>query len=922
MPRNIYLYCLSLLCSFFHFANAQTVLLKGKVVDERDKPIALATIRINNGLQVTTSNEKGEFSVPIFQNEESVQLTLIHVGKKSLHREIKRQEFFDFHHFKMEELSLTLQEVTITPTYQNTKNSNSSIFFDKETIEATQAFSLQDVLRNLPGKANIAPNLNQLETLTLRGGNNSTGGADNIFNLNNSLGIAIILDDTYLSNDGNMQSRSASRWGMASSGITGSSYSDSYLGTQSSKSYDVAFQGIDLREIPVNNIESIEVIQGVASAKYGEITDGAIIINRQAGASPWALNLQLNGGSVSTGISKGFALGKRGALNVSTNFINSNADPRDKIKTFNRINQSLMWTNRFSNDIKNTLSVDYNYRNDHRRLDPDDDQQEVSKFYNKGFSITNRLAVTTHSNIFNTINFNINYSSSNQSSYKQYILNRGITAITVKDTSGIYEGYYSNGSYRAEEEIIGQPMNFAARADASSHFEWGTSKHLLSYGLNYTRSNNGGKGIISDPDRPRWILNGGGNERAYDFEQLPSAQNWGFFIENSISGKINNHAYKANLGVRADIQNGYLTLQPRVNSSYKFNKEWSLTGSFGISSKAPTLAHMYPAPVFIDIDLLKVYAGDLSKALYLVYTDKKILNNDHLKPSMSSQVELGLQFNGSRLSSALYAYHKRNWNGFETVNTDRKYSLPDYNYVVDPVTGLITYAEAGTFSNYFGFYGYEMTNGAKTESLGVDWMINLKQIKAIKTSFSIANNILYTNFNRTQPVRVQIENNKIILPDNTSMTYAVYEPDAGNQLQIMSKLNSSTHIPKVGFIVNFSADVFWKERRTSSSMNSPYAYYKSDAVYQTIDEAPLSAEIMNSLNRLSEDVISENLPFAYFIVNMSLVKEINKKFRINLNAYNLFNIRPEHYSVTASGAERIFKYNRRPSFTIGTNIKF
>src|SRR5690606_39431610 len=66
---------------------------------------------------------------------------------------------------------------------------------------------------------------------------------------------------------------------------------------------------------------------------------------------------------------------------------------------------------------------------------------------------------------------------------------------------------------------------------------------------------------ICDPDRPRHLLDGGGNERAYDFEQLPSAQNWGLYIENSIKGLLGSKKYNANIGVRADIQNGYFTLQ-------------------------------------------------------------------------------------------------------------------------------------------------------------------------------------------------------------------------------------------------------------------------------------------------------------------------------------------------------------------------
>src|SRR5690606_35906599 len=117
----------------------------------------------------------------------------------------------------------------------------------------------------------------------------------------------------------------------------------------------------------------------------------------------------------------------------------------------------------------------------------------------------------------------------------------------------------------------------SARVDASSYFHWGNSAHHLSYGASYNPSNNGGRGIISDPDRPRHLSAGGGNERAYDFEQLPSAQNWGLYIENSIKGLLGSKKYNANIGVRADIQNGYFTLQPRINTSVLWNDKWSST---------------------------------------------------------------------------------------------------------------------------------------------------------------------------------------------------------------------------------------------------------------------------------------------------------------------------------------------------------
>lgn len=902
---------------------AQNSTLLGKIVNERNEPLAFSTIRVEKGRWLTSSNENGEFSIPILRTQDSIELSIQHVGMQTIGVLIRKRDFGKYQVFKLNRLSLTLPVVNITPSFKRTQNSLSSIFFDSETIQATQSFSLLDVLNNLPGKDNIAPDLNKVKPLTLRGGNDLTGGADNIFNLNNSLGIAIIVDDVYLSNNANMQSRSLSRWGMHLAGVPGMSYSDAYLGNQRSERFDVSYQGVDLREIPVNNIESIEVIQGVASAKYGDLTDGAIIITRQAGPTPWRLNLQLNGGSTSSSLNKGIPLGKKfGALNSSTTWTHSNADPRDKIKQFNRINQSLIWTKKYKATIKNTVSFDYHYRNDHRRLDPDDASQEVSEFFHRGYSISNRFFYSRPIKLIDAINFNINYSRSNQYSSRSFILNRGPIGVGFKDTIGIYKGYMSSGSYRGEEKILGVPINFSANLDISTSFDWESISHKLSFGLNYNFSNNGGKGIISDPARPSLVLFGSSNERAYDFEHLPASKNWGIYVENQFEGKVLDKDFHANLGVRADIQNSYPTIQPRVSTQINWSQYWSTSASFGLSSKAPTLAHLFPAPFYMDIELLKVYAGDMSKALYLIYTDKKILDNRHLRSAMSSQFEVGVQYKGKRFNSAFYAYLKNNWNGFETVNDAHRYTLPNFDYSVEEATGTITYREKSSTSDYFGFYGYQMTNGSKSTSYGFDWIINLTKIKSINTTFSLGNNLQVNSYSRTQPIRYPIEGTKIELSNKSILTYAVYSPERGNYLKIMSKLNSSTHIPKIGFIINFSADIFWKERRANTASIYPYAYYNSNGEYFEQKNDPVPPEILENLKLVPLDLVNEDLPFIYSIINMSLVKEIKRNFRININAYNLFNIRPEHSSVSRSGVEITRSYNRRPSFTFGTNINF
>lgn len=52
--------------------------------------------------------------------------------------------------------------------------------------------------------------------------------------------------------------------------------------------------GIDLRTITTDNIESVEVITGVPSVEYGDLTGGAVIVNTKAGRQPLQIKFNTN----------------------------------------------------------------------------------------------------------------------------------------------------------------------------------------------------------------------------------------------------------------------------------------------------------------------------------------------------------------------------------------------------------------------------------------------------------------------------------------------------------------------------------------------------------------------------------------------------------------------------------------------------
>src|SRR5690606_6522499 len=170
---------------------------------------------------------------------------------------------------------------------------------------------------------------------------------------------------------------------------------------------------LDLREIPVESIESIEVIQGVASAKYGDLTDGAIIIERQAGNTPYQFTTNVNAASVSSSLSKGFALGNKwGALNANFNYTNSNSDPREWRSQYERVARSLVRTKNSGSAVKSTLSFDFDTRLDDVKMDPDDASERLTYSKTAGIRVSNRLPASLNHSVVQQLNLTASYSES------------------------------------------------------------------------------------------------------------------------------------------------------------------------------------------------------------------------------------------------------------------------------------------------------------------------------------------------------------------------------------------------------------------------------------------------------------------------------------------------------------------------------
>ena len=166
----------------------------------------------------------------------------------------------------MEPSSLALQEVTVTAKQQAM---GSSSVIDQTALQHLQPKTIEDMLQLTPGSITQNPDLNSIGQAYIR----EIGGSNN-----NAMGTSIVLDGAPISNDAAM---------MTFSTATG--------GTADRSGQSTTGKGVDLRTISPDNVESIEVIRGIPSAEYGNLTSGAVIVKTKKGSTPWEIKGSTSG---------------------------------------------------------------------------------------------------------------------------------------------------------------------------------------------------------------------------------------------------------------------------------------------------------------------------------------------------------------------------------------------------------------------------------------------------------------------------------------------------------------------------------------------------------------------------------------------------------------------------------------------------
>ena len=730
--------------------HAQQLTIAGRVADEEtQKPIEFASILMKeNGLWAITAAD-GTFRIKNIPAGKVV-LTIQCLGYATRQIALDIKKDIPRLRINLKQENLKLDEVTVTAKRKDNE-STTSYTIDRAALDQQQLLNVSDIATLLPGGKTVNATLMSDNRMALRSGSQEKGNA--------SFGTAIEVDGMRLDNN-------------AAAGETA---------------------GASTHTISSSNIESVEIVTGIPSVEYGDLSNGVVKVNTRKGKSPFIVEGKLNQHTQQIALNKGFDLGGHdGVLNVSFEHARSFSNAASPHTAYQRNILSLNYMNIFMRETTPlTLNVGLtgNIGGYNAEADPDNELDDYSKSRDNNLRAHFELNWLLNKKWITNLSLRGSLSTADRKSEDYTHTN---SATTLANLHAIEEGYFMATNYDSNPNapiILGptgywhvkqfhdsKPINGSLRlkADWTRRFSMVMSRLML--GAEYTGSRNSGRGTYYDDLRyaPTW--------REYRFDDLPALNNIALYAEEKISiptSKLSTLEITAGLRDDITIINGseygtVSSLSPRFNGRYTFWKnrrkrvvsDLVLHAGWGKSVKLPSFQVLYPSPSYYDIEVFRSPSTADNTTVSAWYTrPSKALYNPDLKWQYTNQTDIGIEMNikGTRVS--LSAFHHRTYNPYMATTEYTPFSyyytpvsalesltIPTdgRTYAINPTTGTVTVrsADGSTATvpnNERRFYqsNTRYVNASPLDRYGLEWMIDFKQFKALNTSLRFDGNYYY-----------------------------------------------------------------------------------------------------------------------------------------------------------------------------------
>lgn len=895
-------------------------IIKGRIIDSKKKePIAFATIYVHELEIGTTSSIDGDFSLSTSYSGR-LRLTITSIGYQPADVTINLPSNDEFV-FTLTPSSYNLDEVVVVSKEGDRGNSISLI--GRAAMQHIQPSSFADLLQLLPGHSTKQINMSQSNFITMR-----QAGSD----VNTSLGTSFIIDGIQMNNDANMQSF----YGLSS---------DNALAARTTTN-----KGIDMRTISTDRIESVEVIRGIPSAKYGDVTAGVVKIELKTGQTPWEERVKVDLKNKLFSVGKGFILPKKqGAINFDVDYAEYNPDNRSNIVNYSRTTVGTRYENKFAFSENTELQIKGNLSYTGSFDNVKTDAETLGK---EGFLKTryNNFAGSVQANLkmnnkfVKQISYKLSYTITEDDVDQYQLVTVGGRAplTTLNKEEGEFETIFLPTEYFSRLKIDGKPIYINTSLDLKSDLKTGHLFHSFSYGFNFTHDKNKGAGAIFDPYRPPYVNTKSARARA--FKDIPAMERLSVYLEDNIKWKIGNTDLLLQPGIRLTTlpsiddkyqMSGKLYSEPRFNMKFTFpkfklageNSSISLTGGIGKLYKFPTLSQLYPDKIYSDYVQLNYFSNTNEEYQFAnVKTYITDPTNYKLTPAKNLKYEFGFVFVSGNKKLDITFFKEKMDNGFSTGNLPsfHSYTYYDASSVINPTSKPTLDQFSSTTENTAVIYN-RMLNDAGVYKTGIEYTLSLGKIHPIYTSIWINGAWFKTHYTFND---WQYKKPTMIINDRPYKYVGVYDynKEAKERSQFNTNINFDTHIPFLRMIFTTSIQTMWFET-TQRDYNTrrPFAYI--DELGNWHDFTPEMAE-----DNVLKQMIDTGNNYAFLKdrtamdtrVNLKLSKEIGDNVRLACYFNNSLTYMPDYTSYT--GVRIADRKNSsegpKPYFGAELNIKF
>lgn len=888
-----------------YLAGAQTI-INGLVLDSETKePIVGATISdAQSGKHLTVTDVDGRFEIPIKNDK----LKVTYIGYQPLISAPTK----DGRYLLQADIS-KIGEVVVTA--QESRGLTSSSVIQRHAMEHLQPSSFSDLLELLPGGRSKDPVMNAANTIRLREANPM---GDNY--ATSSLGTSFLVDGAPISTNANMQSVGGA-WESAAT------------------SRDITHAGVDMRTISTDDIESVEIVRGIPSVEYGDLTSGLVKINRRRGGHDWQARMKSDMDSKLYYLSKAAEWGNGTTLNLSADYLDSKADPRNALNNYTRLTLSARlgqtWKHTY-HVLQLTSNLDYTGSFDGEKQDPDLNKGAIDKYK----SSYNRMAFSTKLELkMNHPMWLKDASMMAAASYQHDKITRtrtvsvqSMTGVVLNNEAGEYDALIIPYVYDASQVVDGKPLNVFLKLNAHLQIPSKKVANTLLLGADWNIDKNYGDGQVFNPERPVYPTS---QIRMRSLSEKPANHTLSLYAEEKAKLPLGRCELEMMAGVRAlqmmnlpadYMMNGQWYFDPRINLGFTFprftlfgqSSFMKISGGVGQHTKMPTIDQLFPDPTYIDLLQLKYYHMNpaycrINQRTYIIPgTNASLEAARNLKWELTGDLNIG----GNRLT--LTYFQENMTSGFRRQTTYVPYEYKKYDASgvdADALTAPPSLDELPyqLLTELCAYSRYE--NGSQTKKEGVELTFASKRLPKIYTRLTITGAWFRTTYRNSQ---LYMERPSVVI-DNSRVKYVGLYHDQECVVNEMANTNFmfDTDVPKLKLGFSVSAQCQWFTSSQHKALSrEPDAYMDASGAIHEWTADCADDPYLKWLLRSSTNGTKNTIPFALNL-NLKITKKLLKDhLRVAMFCNRIWDYSPdyERYGMT-------IRRHTKPYFGLEMNVK-